>query len=128
MQWFEYLGVFVMMYPGIMAVYWTLSGIVYFLLWENSAEEPAYEFDAEAPMVSVLIPCYNEEDNLNQSIPHLLNLAYPNYELIFINDGSSDKTGSIISGWAKIEPKIIAINQENSGKAAAMNNGLRQAR
>ena len=128
MQWFEYLGVFVMMYPGVMAVYWTLSGILYFLLWERSAEEPAYEFDADAPMVSVLIPCYNEAGNLNQSIPHLLKLAYPNYELIFINDGSSDKTGSIISGWAKIEPKIIAINQENSGKAAAMNNGLRQAR
>lgn len=128
MQWYEYLGVFVMMYPGVMAVYWTLSGILYFLLWENDAKEPEYEFDKDAPMVSVLIPCYNEADNLNQSIPHLLNLAYPNYELIFINDGSADKTGKIIDSWAKIEPKVVALNQKNAGKAAAMNNGASHAR
>ena len=73
MNWYEYLAIFVMLYPGIMAVYWTISGMLYFLLWERSGDKPV--FDEDAPMVSVLIPCYNEADNLDESIPHLLRLT-----------------------------------------------------
>ena len=128
MKWYDYLAVFVMMYPGVMAIYWTLSGVLYFLFWENKANEPEFAYNDDAPMVSVLIPCYNEADNLNSSIPHLLNLEYPNYELIFINDGSKDDTLKIIQSWAKMAEKVIAVDQENGGKASAMNNGLRHAR
>ncbi|MDO1510950.1 MULTISPECIES: poly-beta-1,6-N-acetyl-D-glucosamine synthase [unclassified Neisseria] len=127
MDWHDYLAVFVMLYPGVMAVYWTISGIFYFLLWENRADEPEFMFQEHAPMVSVLIPCYNEADNLDTSIPHLLNLTYPNYELIFINDGSTDDTLSIIQKWAKEAEKIVVIDQPNGGKASAMNNGARHA-
>lgn len=128
MKWYDYLALFVMMYPGVMAIYWTISGILYFLFWENSAREPEFQYDLEAPMVSVLIPCYNEADNLNSSIPHLLDLQYPNYELIFINDGSKDDTLKIIRSWEKIAEKVVAVDQENGGKASAMNTGLRHAR
>ncbi|QEY25837.1 poly-beta-1,6-N-acetyl-D-glucosamine synthase [Neisseria zalophi] len=127
MDWYEYLAVFVMLYPGIMAVYWTLSGLFYFLFWENRTEEPEYVFQEAAPMVSVLIPCYNEADNLDVSIPHLLNLTYPNYELIFINDGSTDDTLEIIRRWALEAEKIVVIDQPNNGKAVAMNTGARHA-
>ena len=54
------------------------------------------------PMVSIMVPCYNEGDNLDKAIPYLLQLRYPNYELIFINDGSKDNTGEIIDRWAKL--------------------------
>ena len=128
MKWYDYLAVFVMMYPGVMAIYWTITGVLYFLFWENRAREPEFAYDDDAPMVSVLIPCYNEADNLNSSIPHLLNLEYPNYELIFINDGSKDDTLKIIQSWAKMAEKVVAVDQENGGKASAMNNGLRHAR
>ncbi|UOO76766.1 poly-beta-1,6 N-acetyl-D-glucosamine synthase [Neisseria sp. Dent CA1/247] len=127
MTWYEYLAVFVMLYPGIMAVYWTVSGLFYFLFWENRMKEPEFMFQEEAPMVSVLIPCYNEADNLDVSIPHLLNLTYPNYELIFINDGSTDDTLSIIRRWAMQAEKIVLVDQPNGGKASAMNNGTRHA-
>ncbi|MCS4532847.1 poly-beta-1,6-N-acetyl-D-glucosamine synthase [Neisseria montereyensis] len=127
MDWYEYLAVFVMLYPGIMAMYWTLSGLFYFLFWESRTEEPEYAFREYAPMVSVLIPCYNEADNLDISIPHLLNLTYPNYELIFINDGSSDNTLEIIRRWALEAEKIVVIDQPNNGKAVAMNTGARHA-
>ena len=86
MKWYEYSAAFVMLYPGVMSVYWTLSGLLYFLLWERRKGKPV--FGGDAPMVSVLVPCFNEADNLDASIPHLLRLTYPNYELIFINDGS----------------------------------------
>ena len=127
MTWYEYLAVFVMLYPGIMAVYWTVSGLFYFLFWENRINEPEFMFQEEAPMVSVLIPCYNEADNLDVSIPHLLNLTYPNYELIFINDGSTDDTLNIIRRWAMQAEKIVVVDQPNGGKASAMNNGVRHA-
>lgn len=128
MEWYEYFGLFVMMYPGVMAVYWTVSAVLYFLLWENRALEPDFTFNDNAPMVSVLIPCFNEADNLNTSIPHLLNMDYPNYELIFINDGSRDNTLQIIRDWALQAEKIVVLTQENGGKASAMNLGLRYAR
>ena len=129
LSWYEYLGVFVMLYPGVMAAYWTISGILYFVFFENRAEAPDFDYadGAGMPMVSVLIPCFNEEDNLEDSIPHLLKLNYPNYELVFIDDGSRDATLEIIEKWAAREHKIVALTQSNSGKAAAMNNGLKHA-
>ena len=57
-------------------------------------------------------------------IPYLLQLRYPNYELIFINDGSKDNTGEIIDRWSKADDRIVALHQENQGKASALNHGL----
>ena len=125
MNWYEYLAIFVMLYPGIMAVYWTISGMLYFLLWERSGDKPV--FDEDAPMVSVLIPCYNEADNLDESIPHLLRLTYPNYELVFINDGSKDDTLKILQRWSNVSERIKVVDQKNGGKASAMNNGAKHA-
>ena len=76
------------------------------------------------PMVSIMVPCYNEGDNLDEAIPYLLQLRYPNYELIFINDGSKDNTGEIIDRWAKEDERIVALHQDNQGKASALNHGL----
>lgn len=125
MNWYEYLAVFVMLYPGIMAVYWTISGLIYYLMWERHGGLPV--FDDTAPMVSVLVPCYNEADNLDESIPHLLQLSYPNYELVFINDGSKDATLEILRRWESTSPRIKVVDQKNSGKASAMNNGAAHA-
>lgn len=126
MKWYEYFAAFVMLYPGVMSVYWTLSGLLYFLFWERRKGEPV--FGGGAPMVSVLVPCFNEADNLDASIPHLLRLTYPNYELIFINDGSKDDTLSILRRWEAKSDKITVLDQENGGKASAMNHGARCAR
>ena len=43
LSWYEYLGVFVMLYPGVMAAYWTISGILYFVFFENCAEAPDFD-------------------------------------------------------------------------------------
>ncbi len=126
MKWYEYSAAFVMLYPGVMSVYWTLSGLLYFLLWERRKGKPV--FGGDAPMVSILVPCFNEADNLDASIPYLLRLTYPNYELIFINDGSKDDTLSILRRWEAESDKIIALDQKNGGKASAMNHGARCAR
>lgn len=128
LSWFEWLAMFVFLYPGLMAVYWTMSGTLYFLFSERNRREADYAGDSHAPMVSVLIPCFNEAKQLSESIPYLLALNYPDYELLFINDGSSDETGKIIDEWASREPKIRALHQENTGKASALNYALQHAR
>ena len=126
MSVFDTLSIFVFMYPAGMAVYWFMAGACYYLFKEGKLNEPISRYmpKHDVPMISLMVPCYNEGDNLDESIPHLLQLRYPNYELIFINDGSKDNTGEIIDRWAAKETKITALHQENQGKASALNHGL----
>ena len=126
MSVFDTLSIFVFMYPAGMAVYWFMAGACYYLFKEGKLNEPISRYmpSDDVPMISLMVPCYNEGDNLDESIPHLLQLRYPNYELIFINDGSKDNTGEIIDRWAAKETKITALHQENQGKASALNHGL----
>jgi len=126
MSVFDILSIFVFMYPAGMAVYWFMAGACYYLFKEGKLNEPISRYmpKHDVPMISLMVPCYNEGDNLDESIPHLLQLRYPNYELIFINDGSKDNTGEIIDRWAAKEKKITALHQENQGKASALNHGL----
>ena len=126
MSVFDTLSIFVFMYPAGMAVYWFMAGACYYLFKEGKLNEPISRYmpSHDVPMISLMVPCYNEGDNLDESIPHLLQLRYPNYELIFINDGSKDNTGEIIDRWAAKETKITALHQENQGKASALNHGL----
>lgn len=79
--------------------------------------------------VSIITPCYNGETYVNKYLDSILNQTYKNIELIFINDGSTDKTEHIVFEYkAKFKEKgidFIYIYQENAGQAAAINQGLR---
>ena len=81
------------------------------------------------PLVSVITPCYNGEKYLDRYFKSILDQTYPNIELIFVNDGSNDKTEEIALSYKnKLEEKkirYIYIYQENSGQAAALNRGLK---
>lgn len=85
------------------------------------------EFD---PFVSVIVPVYNEEKVIRDSINSLLNLNYSNYEIIIVNDGSTDNTKSICESLVGIRKgkfsniRISLINKENGGKATALNTGI----
>ena len=112
--------------PAGMAIYWVTASLCYYLFMEGKLGQPTFQQmpKERVPMVSIMVPCYNEGDNLDEAIPYLLQLRYPNYELIFINDGSKDNTGEIIERWAKENKRIVALHQENQGKASALNHGL----
>ncbi|WP_249847557.1 poly-beta-1,6-N-acetyl-D-glucosamine synthase [Aggregatibacter actinomycetemcomitans] len=130
MSVFEILSIFVFVYPAGMAIYWFMAGACYYLFKEGKLNEPISRYlpGEQVPMISLMVPCYNEGNNLDESIPHLLQLRYPNYELIFINDGSKDNTAEVIDRWAAKEPRITALHQENQGKASALNHGLTVAK
>ena len=75
------------------------------------------------PKISVVVPAYNEEITIRSCIQSLLDLNYPNYEIILVDDGSTDKTLEEAKKFEKSGVKVI--HQENQGKANALNNGIR---
>ena len=80
------------------------------------------------PIISVLMSCYNASLWLNESIESVLNQTFTNYELILINDGSTDDTLEIINRFAQHDRRIIIINKNNSGLADSLNIGITRAR
>lgn len=74
--------------------------------------------------VSIIIPAYNTEEYLEESLKSVVQQTYTNLEIIIVNDGSTDKTLSIISEFSKKDKRIKIINQENKGVSIARNNGF----
>ena len=76
----------------------------------------------ENPLISVLIPVYNAELFIGESISSILNQTYTNWELIIIDDGSNDNSASIIGNIT--DPRIHFHKQENSGMGSALNKAI----
>lgn len=79
------------------------------------------------PKISVIIPVYNGVKYINQCLDSLINQTFKDFEIICVNDGSTDNSLEILENYSKTDPRIKIINQKNSGAAAARNNGLAQA-
>jgi glycosyltransferase involved in cell wall biosynthesis len=77
--------------------------------------------DANPPLVSVVIPCYRQARFLDEAIESVLAQSYPHFELVLVDDGSSDNTAAIAGTY----PGIRYIRQRNAGLSAARNTGLR---
>ncbi|MEP6820165.1 MAG: glycosyltransferase [bacterium] len=81
-----------------------------------------------APFVSVIVPAYNEELVIKNTIDSLLASKYENYEIIVVDDGSLDKTSEIICGSFSGNTRVRLFSEANEGKATALNTGLRHAK
>ena len=79
------------------------------------------------PKVSVILPTYNGEKYIRQSIESVLSQSFLDWELIIIDDGSNDNTREIINSYIKNE-KIIDIYQKNSGACIARNKGIEMSK
>ncbi len=113
-------------YPLFMAYLWMIGGIYYRSHWEAEGD---YGPDQPPPLphyppVSLLVPCYNEGDNARETIAYLLNQDYPDFEVIAINDGSSDNTAEVLEQLAAEQPRLRVVHlAENGGKANALRMG-----
>lgn len=76
---------------------------------------------------SVVIPVYNVEDYLDDCLSSLQSQDYTDFEVICVNDGSTDRSREILSEWAGKMPQIRVIDRENGGLSAARNTGLQAA-
>lgn len=79
---------------------------------------------SKSPLVSIIIPCYNQEKFLMDTYLHLKEMIYTNWECIIINDGSTDNSLNIIQKISTLDSRIIYYSKENGGTASARNLGL----
>lgn len=79
------------------------------------------------PLVSVVIPCFNEEITISNCVKSLMNQNYTNFEIILVDDGSTDRTHKLITQIANNIKKVKAYSKINGGKASALNFGITKA-
>lgn len=78
------------------------------------------------PLTSVIIPVYNVEKFLNRCLDSVLEQSYQNFEVICINDGSTDNSLQILEKYAKNDARIKIFTQSNQGVSVARNNGMQR--
>ena len=79
------------------------------------------------PLVSVIVPIYNSEEFITETIESIINQSYKNLEIILINDGSTDNSKQICRKYLAKDSRIIYIEKENGGVVAARNDGIAKA-
>ena len=80
------------------------------------------------PTVSIIVPIYNAEKHLARCIDSILNQEYTDFELLLVNDGSTDSCGSICDSYAEQDSRIRVIHKENTGVSDSRNQAIDQAR
>ena len=83
---------------------------------------------SESPVVSVIVPVYNRAERVVSAIDSIVGQTFENWELIAVDDGSTDETPAALRACAEKDSRLRIIRQENKGVAAARNAALRAAR
>ncbi|MFH0733958.1 MAG: glycosyltransferase family 2 protein [bacterium] len=106
--------------------YFSIMILAYLYITKYTVEEPEPYF----PFISIIMPVYNEGVVLKDSVESIVNLDYPNYEIIIVNDGSTDNTLEIAEPLVGYKQglnslvKVSLINKPNGGKSKALNAGI----
>ncbi|SHK08941.1 biofilm PGA synthesis N-glycosyltransferase PgaC [Clostridium cavendishii DSM 21758] len=117
----NFLLEFLFWFPVTMSLGWISSSIFFYFRRERKSKDRGLPTLPSFPLVSIVIPCYNEEQVIEGTIHELSNINYPNYEIIAINDGSSDKTSEILKRLQLQYSNLRFIDQKaNRGKANAL--------
>jgi biofilm PGA synthesis N-glycosyltransferase PgaC len=120
---FNWMLEFSFMYPLFMSILW-MTGSLYYYFYRERREhllpsEPPQML--QTPPVSFIVPCHNEALNIQETLQSLLNQDYPDFEIIAVNDASTDNTGDILEGIALVEPRLRVIHfSVNQGKAMGL--------
>ena len=75
-------------------------------------------------LISVIVPVYKVEEYIDRCIASLIDQTYTNLEIILVDDGSPDKSGSICDNWATRDSRIRVFHKENGGLFDARNAGM----
>lgn len=79
------------------------------------------------PLVSIIVPVYNAENYLVRCVGSVLNQEYTNFELILVDDGSSDNSGAVCDSFAERDKRVRVIHKENTGVSDSRNRAIEQA-
>ena len=86
------------------------------------------EWDNNHPLVSVVIPIYNVAQHIDKGLQNILRQDYPNFEIILVDDGSTDNSGALCDAWAEKESCIRVFHKQNEGAGSARNVGILQGK
>lgn len=81
----------------------------------------------DRPLVSVIVPCYNQAQYLAETLDSVLSQTYSKWECIIINDGSIDNSANIAKGYCEKDHRFKFFSQNNSGVCITRNNGIRNS-
>jgi peptidoglycan-N-acetylglucosamine deacetylase len=121
----ELLPIIYLVYIFIAIYFLVFYILVYF---KNRKDIFSYPTTKKKYSVSVLIPAWNEEETVKNTIEAIFSIDYDIKELIVINDGSTDRTRKIVENLMKKYPKLKIINKENTGKGDSINRGIKVAK
>ena len=76
------------------------------------------------PLISVIVPCYNQAQYLDECLQSVLDQTYTDWECIIVNDGSPDHTEEVANKWLEKDPRFRYIDKENGGLSSARNAGI----
>ncbi|SIT97382.1 Glycosyltransferase involved in cell wall bisynthesis [Epilithonimonas bovis DSM 19482] len=76
------------------------------------------------PLISVIVPCYNQAQYLDECLQSVLDQTYQNWECIIVNDGSPDNTEEVVQEWLVKDSRFSYLKKENGGVASARNLGI----
>ncbi len=79
---------------------------------------------SNAPLVSIIVPCYNQASFLSESLSSVYNQTFKNWECIIVNDGSSDNTEETASSWVQKDTRFKYVLKTNGGLSSARNKGV----
>lgn len=98
-------------------------------LWHRFTSPPPARLDPETgPLVSVLIPCFNEEKVIVSSTQRILASNWKNLDVLVLDDGSTDGTAAEVEKAFRDDPRVRLLRFENGGKAHALNRGLKETK
>ena len=117
LKWAFYLAVF--------AGTFRLFFILFFALKQYFKEKKEKLPDFSPPL-SIIVPAYNEEMGAVSTVASLLNQNYPNFEIVFVDDGSKDRTFQNVKDAYGDDPRVQVLTKPNGGKASALNYGLQR--
>ena len=79
------------------------------------------------PLVSIIIPCYNAAQFLEETLQSVLDMNYSAWECIIVNDGSTDNSQSVIATYVQQDSRFRCIEQSNAGPSKARNTGIQSS-
>jgi poly-beta-1,6-N-acetyl-D-glucosamine synthase len=127
---FTFFSVLLLLFLLVSSVrYCTQIALSFADIWKGSPlENDPPPDDYEWPLVSIIVPVFNEGVSITASLKALVKLDYPNYEVIVVDDGSSDQTYRLaLNVSRRTRPLIRVLTQTNGGKADALNYGVSAA-
>ncbi|HVV56331.1 MAG TPA: glycosyltransferase, partial [Mucilaginibacter sp.] len=96
--------------------------------YEDKGGKSHLPAEVSLPPVSIIVPAYNEEITAIKTIQSLLQVDYPLFEIIFVDDGSKDKTYELVNASYGHHPMVRVLTKPNGGKASALNYALAHSR